>query len=344
MLSTANFQALFTQIELLRNQVTDLHHAVNSTNNNCAQTEHIQAIRADIATLPTSTDIQRHHGELLTLITNSQVRTPSVTTTPNQRVFFSELQSALNATNALLANRPEVDYQIQQSPLPIEELFGQLHALHANSIKWYKHLEGLQNQATLQIQRLHAALPATADTNSSQINQALHSILANSERIINLLNQDRRVLDDINPQLTSIREQIDRSSPLDVLQQILAIVSRANPTEPPLEPVTLPNFEVEHPSLECRTHGLLVFDNIHAMIPMDITTRPPSTSLQLSINVTENRETTTVQFTIYDAGALIKSGHVSTPHRLSELPGDALFLIHQKCPNFTYKLTHSNVC
>jgi hypothetical protein len=162
--------------------------------------------------------------------------------------------------------------------------------------------------------------------------------------VLNLLNQDRRALDDIGPQLTVIRDQIDRNCPFDVLRQILAIVSQADPTEQPQVQTSLPDLEVEHPNLECRTHGALVFDNIHAMIPMDITTRPPSTSLQLSINVVESRTLTTVQFTIYDAGALIKSGHVSTPHHLSELPGDALFLIRQKCPNFTYKLAHGNVC
>jgi len=297
----------------------------------------LETVRADLQTMRTS--LQPTQAAATIGLDDRSSQVPS-----DSRVFFTDLQSALGATAALLSNVPPNRYDITAGSLPQNELFGQLHALHANLLEWLRHLDAQLDN----MQRQNAT--NFADQATRQSSDAISSSINTVISAVHQLGQQQQSCNELGPRiLANLQELKDSITTADPTNALLAIARAlaamghsSDSTTPPQNP--LPEYRAVHPTLPCRTHGVLLFDSIHSRVPMDIRDSPPSTSLELRLSTKRTASESVVDFALYDAGALLLSKHLHTPHELTNLPGDALALIHQNCPKFVYKLSRYGLC
>nr|QED44670.1 TGB3 [Garlic virus D] len=106
----------------------------------------------------------------------------------------------------------------------------------------------------------------------------------------------------------------------------------------------LPAYQAQHPTRPCRAYGTVLFEDKILKIPMDITGRPVSTALKLELHLATNDQTTIVSYRIYDDGYLLLSDDIETAHKLQHRLSDCLALLHQRCPNFIYKIKGHGLC
>nr|QED44256.1 TGB3 [Garlic virus A] len=273
-----------------------------------------------------------------------------------QRTFFSNATLALDATHALLGHVPPARYDIPPAILPLDELYGQLHALHQNTLEWLTHInhniDSILN--TISPSDLHSQ-----STTLSKLREMVES-LTNTVDSIHSSLQPSNSNPDHPSSSTSIRhtrlEEIERS--LETLHHKVDNITSSlsntgyKPTDlsKPLGPSPLnaakkqPVYQATHPTKPCRTYGTIFIDGTYSRIPMDITGRPASTALRVEFSVAPTEQFTTVSYKIFDDGYLLTSDDIETAHKLQHYPGDCLALLHQRCPNFIYKIKARNLC
>nr|AGC09138.1 40 kDa protein [Garlic virus A]AHB33490.1 40 kDa protein [Garlic virus A] len=273
-----------------------------------------------------------------------------------QRTFFSNATLALDATHALLGHVPPARYDIPPAILPLDELYGQLHALHQNSLEWLTHINhnvdsvlnainptNLHSQS-MTLSKLRETVESLTNTVDS-IHASLQPSNSNSDRPSSSTAMRHTRLEEIERSLETLHHKVDN---------ITLSLSNANhkPSEPskPSGPSALnaaknlPVYQAAHPTRPCRTYGTILIDGAYSRIPMDITGRPASTALRVELCVTLTEQSTTVSYKIFDDGYLLTSDDIETAHKLQHYPGDCLALLHQKCPNFIYKIKAHSLC
>lgn len=308
------------------NQVNNLHNALNNG---------LSKLTSDILT-----NLQKVSQELTVAIAHvNQAAQPEAPGTL-ERVFFSDAQAALTATNALLSNVPRARYPITVGDLPREQLFGQLHAIHANTLEWLTHMDN-------QLNSIEQKVNTCARQNTVEV--ATKRDIDELIRVVRELGSHHpQAQMDISPLLDefrAIKTQITEQNPTEALQlitSVLSTITSGHHTAPVMD--QLPHYQAEHPTATCRTHGTLIFDELHAKVPMDVTGYPPSSSLQMHLKVKREAHDTAVSFALYNADALLLSRTVRTPHEMLNLPWDAFALIHHNCPQFIYKMNRQGLC
>nr|AAA88539.1 non-structural protein [Shallot virus X] len=272
-----------------------------------------------------------------------------------ERTFFSNLDTALNSTQALLNHVPPARYTLPPASLPVNELFGQLHALHLNTLEWLTHINhnldsmlnmlnpvNLMSQGTPLSRLRDAVRTLTQDLGSIKSDQqkilASISTIDHSDILHKLDSLDTGLrqlgirLDVVVSSLNHMNERPPNAS------HDIASSSAATDRNP------LPLYQAVHPSLFCRTYGNILYNGVDSRIPMDITGRPASTSLKLTITVDCSEQSTKVNFTLLDDGYILLSDSIETKHKLQHIPSDCLSLIHARCPKFVYKFRGEGLC
>nr|QED44268.1 TGB3 [Garlic virus A] len=271
-----------------------------------------------------------------------------------QRTFYQNATLAIDATRTLLGYVPPARYNVPPIILPLDELYGQLHALHQNSLEWLTHVshnvDSVLNmldpsspfsQGT-PISRLRDALGTLSKTVDS-IHSSLQSTTADPDRPSSSQNYTK--LDDIGQSLEALHHKVDElclSLRHDKSQQ--QTTPSSDTSSPKDVAKDLPTYLAIHPNRPCRTYGTILFDNTNSRIPMDIIGRPASTALRLELSVTPSDQSTTVTYKIFDDGYLLISDNARTNHKLQHFPSDCLALLHQKCPSFIYKIQTHGLC
>nr|BAA61815.1 40kDa protein [Garlic virus B] len=268
--------------------------------------------------------------------------------TPTDRTFFTNLNAALTATGNLLTHVPPARYNLPATSLPLDELYGLLHALHKNSLEWLTHL-------------------------SHDADQIINKLNTVENGVLNEARSDSRRLDLILQRISEVESKInDQATPtLDhhLLKTLTSIETRlqelhakliATPTDNPAGPSSsmtkpsgadthsdhsvLPIFEAKHPTARCRSYGHVEFNGLSLHIPMDVQGRRPSTALRLITKHTLSSDATTVKYELLDDGALLLTEEIKPLYKLNHPLSDSLALLHSKCPNFIYKIRDDGLC
>nr|QED44676.1 TGB3 [Garlic virus D] len=286
--------------------------------------------------------------------TETRTETLNTPVTDLRRTFFSNANIALDATRTLLGYVPPARYDVPPVTLPLDELFGQLHALHQNSLEWLTHINhnvdsildmlnpsNLLSQGTplSRVRETLAALTRKVD--------GIHSILQSSRPDPDQPSSSRPVsrLEVIEHSLERLHIKID-----ELTFAVAQVHDRPHITPVPDVPRPststrdLPAYQAQHPTRPCRAYGTVLFEDTIYKIPMDLTGRPVSTALKLELHLTTNDQTTVVSYKIYDDGYLLLSDDIETAHKLQHRLSDCLALLHQKCPNFIYKIKGHGLC
>nr|UUQ75094.1 serine-rich protein [Garlic virus A]UUQ75098.1 serine-rich protein [Garlic virus A] len=271
-----------------------------------------------------------------------------------RRTFFSNAGLAIDATRALLGYVPPARYDIPPATLPLDELYGQLHALHQNSLEWLTHIN--HNIDSI-LNFLNPSSLFSQGTPLSRLRDAVTSLTSKVDNIYSTLQSPQPTSDQPGSSRRHTRlEEIEHS--LDMLHRKIDNITssiKSSPSQPcagpgPITPPStatskdLPIYQAVHPNTSCRTYGTILFDGTSSRIPMDIVGRPVSTALRLELSVAPMDQTTSVTYKIFDDGYLLLSDDIETAHRLQHYPSDCLALLHQKCPNFIYKIKGHGLC
>lgn len=344
----------FAHSELLQRligEVRDRLPSVGLIQNINAQLERISISTQQLVSRDYLRNVNNELLNSLRAITNRGL-TPDETTltVPDQQVnrtFFTHRDPTLASTQALLSHRPPGNYGVHQTSIPPEELYGLLLRLHANLVEWLMHLD-TNIQTTARTTEIRG-IDEHATRNLQILDNKLDKLLDQLTRIANPASPAPTDLSSLSDDIRAIKLELSRTTAEGTLQKLIDALAKLPPskgteTQVSETPAQLPPYAAKHPETTCRTHGVLVFDDIHTRIPMDLLGRPASTNLQLSFRVTQSESETELKFTIYNAGSLLLSRNITTPTMLQNLPGDALSLIHEHCPNFVYKLSRSGVC
>nr|ALK24281.1 40kDa protein [Garlic virus D] len=317
-------------------------------NLNSATTTSWQFIRDHLC----NTDLSSNANDITPAVARSE--TLNTTTTDFRRTLFTNASIALDATRTLLGYVPPARYNVPPATLPLDELFGQLHALHQNSLEWLTHinhnvdsilntlnLSNLLSQSMLlsQLRETLATITGKVDDIHSTLqspkpdpNQPSSSKPTSKLEIIEHSLENLHVkINELTSSIAQTHEQPNNTSKSDTPQ------SSASTSE-------LPTYQAQHPTRPCRAYGTILFDNKTVRIPMDITGRPVSTALKLELHLTTNSQTTAISYKIYDDGYLLLSDDVETAHKLQHRLSDSLALLHQRCPNFIYKIKGHGLC
>lgn len=267
---------------------------------------------------------------------------------PTDRTFFTNLNAAVTATGNLLTHVPPARYNLPTTSLPLDELYGLLHALHRNSLEWLTHI----SHATDQI----------IDKLSTVENGVLNEVRSNSRKLDLILQRISEVESKINDQTTSnIDDHLSKTlTSIETKLQELHVKLIANPTNNQAGPSSnltkpssadthsahssLPIFQANHPTARCRSYGYVEFNGLSLHIPMDVRGRRSSTALRLITKHTLSSDATTVEYELLDDDALLLTEEIKTPHELDRPFGDSLALLHSKCPNFIYKIRDDGLC
>nr|QED44286.1 TGB3 [Garlic virus A] len=158
-------------------------------------------------------------------------------------------------------------------------------------------------------------------------------------------SQNNTKLDDIGQSLEALHRKVDKLCLSLQHDKLHSQITSSSDTSSPKEAAKdLPTYLAVHPTKPCRTYGTILFDDTSSRIPMDIVGRPASTALRLELSVTPSDQSTTVTYKIFDDGYLLISDNAKTNHKLQHFPSDCLALLHQKCPNFIYKIQTHGLC
>ena len=291
---------------------------------------------------------------LTAAIPESLANTLETGTATAPRTFFSNAALAVDATRALLGYVPPARYNIPPATLPLDELYGQLHALHQNTLEWLTHISHNVDSIVTNFNPINSL----SQSNSfSKIHEALSSLTKtvdsiysgsqSTSTITNLPSSSRppTKLEGIEQSLEALHRKIDElSSALKRTTPGPSVTPNPSTLLPTDTARNLPVYQADHPSTPCRTYGTILLDGVYSKIPMDIIGRPASTALRLELCVTPNDQSTTVSYKIFDDGYLLTSDDIETNHKLQHYPSDCLALLHQRCPNFIYKIKTHGLC
>lgn len=295
-----------------------------------------------------------HNANTDTAHAHTGSETINTSVTNFQRTFFSNASIALDATRALLGYVPPARYDVPPATLPLDELFGQLHALHQNSLEWLTHIN--HNVDSI-LDMLNPSNLLSQGTPLSRLRETLAILTGKIDTVLMTLQSSTPDPGQPSPSRpTSKFEVIEHSLErlhikIDELTSTVAQMhSQPQPAPKPDTPQPsasardLPTYQAQHPTRPCRAYGTVLFDDKILRIPMDIAGRPVSTALKLELHLTTNDQTTVVLYKIYDDGYLLLSDEVETAHKLQHRLSDCLALLHQRCPNFIYKIKGHGLC
>nr|QED44472.1 TGB3 [Garlic virus D] len=296
-------------------------------------------------------------------ISNANIETARAETGPEtlntpvtnfQRTFFSNASIALDATRTLLGYVPPARYDVPQATLPLDELFGQLHALHQNSLEWLTHIN--HNVDSI-LDMLNPSNLLSQGTPLSRLRDTLAALTGKIDTVLStlqssILNPDQPSSSKPTSELEVIEHSLER---LHIkINELTSLVAQTHdqPQSTPKPDVTqpqtstrdLPTYQAQHPTRPCRAYGTVLFDDKILRIPMDIIGKPVSTALKLELHLTTNDQAAVVSYKIYDDGYLLLSDDVETAHKLQHRLSDCLALLHQRCPNFIYKIKGHGLC
>ncbi|CAC83708.1 serine-rich protein [Garlic virus E] len=276
------------------------------------------------------------------------------TTAILQRTFFSNAGVAIDATRALLGYLPPTRYDVPPATLPLDELYGQLHALHQNSLEWLTHINhnvesiiDFFNPNSLFSQGTPLSRLRDAITTLTRTVDDIHSVLTYTELSPEHASSSKAQtkFEVIERSLEALHQKVDKLALLAESNPAPPQVSPNSAKTPPLgAPEDLPVYQAVHPTTSCRTYGTIIFDGTSSRIPMDILGRPASTALRLDMTVATSSQNTTVSYKMFDDGYLLLSENVETAHKLQHCPNDCLALLHQRCQNFIYKIRSHGLC
>lgn len=244
--------------------------------------------------------------------------------TPVARNFFSQIDNALSATQTLLSHLPGRTYDIPYQPLPHEELYGLLHALHQQNLQWLTHVAELESQINQQT--------ATLVREMAEVKRTLIDFARRQEEeTTNLLNR-----------VMSVEQSV---ADIDRVITSSTSFSGADPVPPTTTPlprpptmVRLPSYQATHPSGPVRSFGYVTINDNPMRIPIDLTYRRPSTALSLFFILERKVAHTHINAVLMDDGETLLSKLEDLPYSFDELPGDALAWLHSRCTAFVYKL------
>jgi len=309
-----------------------------------------ESIGGQIGNLPTTVERVNesiHHLEhIVALRVQPQAPEPAL---PPHRILFTNANAALEATRGLIAHVPPVRYALPPTTLPLDELYGQLHALHQNSLEWLTHIGSDTDQLLLDLR----ASVNTAAANHSQvanhiadIRNELH-ILRGLPSLVNTLLErqeaNTQTLNTLLKEVAALKTFMMHSQTCTPVQTSDSTTSNGDKTMAhqtgDLEP-----YQAQHPTMRCRTYGTLIYNGSSLHMPMDILGKPASTALQLHVAVKPFAKGTSVTYKLADNGALLLSDEIVTPNKLTEPLSDALSLLHSKCRNFIYTNKGNSLC
>nr|QED43308.1 TGB3 [Garlic virus C] len=290
----------------------------------------------------------RHLEHTLTLRNQPNDQQPF---TPLNRVLFSNAALALEATRSLLSHVPPTRYNLPQTTLPLDELYGQLHALHQNSLEWLTHVGSDTDRLIVDFGTFSSTALANHNrmiTHLTNISNELHTLRDIPQLINSLIKQQelhQLTLADIQKEIAALRAVVHHSQTQSQTQGSSTPSSSLSGTmtnQPQLS--SLPPYQAHHPATRCRTYGTLVYNGSSLHMPMDILGKPASTALQLQVDIKPSPGGTSVSYKLADNGALLLSDEIFTPHKLNKPLSDALSLLHNNCSNFIYNNKGDRLC
>lgn len=267
---------------------------------------------------------------------------------PADRTFFTNLDAALTATGNLLTHVPPARYNLPTTSLPLDELYGLLHALHKNSLEWLTHISHDADQIINKLSTVESGILDEVRNNSRRMDLLLQRV-AEVETKIN----DRNTFTanhHLSETLTSIETRLQElhvkfiATPTDNQAKPSSSITKPSSADIHLDQSGLPIFEAKHPTARCRSYGQVEFNGLCLHIPMDVRGRRASTALRLITKHAPSSTATTVKYELLDDGALLLTEEIKTPHKLNQPLGDSLALLHSKCPNFIYKIRDDGLC
>nr|QYA72402.1 40 kDa protein [Garlic virus B] len=267
---------------------------------------------------------------------------------PTDRTFFTSLNAALTATGNLLTHVPPARYNLPTTSLPLDELYGLLHALHKNSLEWLTHISHDADQIISKLSAVENGVLNEIHNDSRRLDLILQRI---SEVESKINYQATPTLDHhLSETLTSIETKLQElhvkliATPTNNQAGPSSSITKPDGADTHLNHSTLPTFEAKHPTARCRSYGYVEFNGLSLHIPMDVRGRRSSTALRLITKHTLSSDSTTVKYELLDDGALLLAEEIKTPHKLNQPLSDSLALLHSKCPNFIYKIRDVGLC
>ncbi|UXP34784.1 TGB3 [Garlic virus J] len=278
---------------------------------------------------------------------------------PNSRVFFSNINAALDATRDILSYVPPNRYNVPQTTLPLEELFGQLHALHQNLLEWLTHIskdvDHILSRTTTSTSTpgIPSDLMKVIDNIQISVDD-VKSLQATTQEMLTAHNADgTERLNAIENHLGNLQSMLNglltKPSPT-ISDNTLPTTSDGTPSNKPVvdedEPLRsqIEPYQAKHPTKRCRTYGNIIYNGVNSHIPMDLLGRPVSTALKLYIDPVSTNSGTTVNYKLFDDNSLLLAETVQTPHIMTQPLSDSLALLHSKCSEFLYKIKGYGLC
>ncbi|ASJ78781.1 serine-rich 40 kDa protein [Vanilla latent virus] len=299
-------------------------------------------------------EIQNDVSAQTSLISNSVINTLQTVTQALEQIVAPTSNIAERTFTRFI---PPTQVPMPELQLDINTLAGSVQSAHMNLLEWIMHNARAIDQLQNTIQNLSIGTRNVVITAQNQINQKLDNdkstLIEKVDSLQHLLHElkqeanqqfNGQALEDIQSKLEAIRLFITSEIPTNHGQLInLLHELQGNQASTPAQN-NLALYEAQHPTINPRTHGRLELDESYIRIPMDVLQRPPSTTLNLKIEVHPKQTKTEVRYTLHDEFELVFIKSLSTPYRMEELPDDALSLLHCHCPRFIYKLTQNNLC
>lgn len=278
-------------------------------------------------------------------LSDQSVEFPQSTT---NRTFFTNLNAALDTTSNLINHVPPTRYALPSVSLPLDELYGLLHALHKNSLEWLTHISHHTEQISNKLNNIETILLSEVRTNSRKIDTVLGKLVNVESHLSKSANSnlERELAKSLASIETQVQELHARFREMNHQGSSTLGGSPSTSSIPESSVINslLPTFNPEHPTARCRAYGSVEFGGAVLQIPMDVRGRRASTALRLSVNYTPKREATTVKYKLFDDGALLFTEELSTQHKFMQPFSDSLALLHSKCPNFLYKIRDEVLC
>lgn len=270
---------------------------------------------------------------------------------PMNRVLFSNAALALEATRNLLSHVPPTRYNLPQTTLPLDELYGQLHALHQNSLEWLTHIGSDTDRLIVDFGTFSSTAVANHDhmtTHLANIRDELHTLRDLPQLLNRLLKQQElhlQTLTDTQKEIAALKTLIHHNLTQSQTQESSTpSSSQSGATTHQPQPSDLHPYQARHPTTRCRTYGTLIYNGSSLHMPMDILGKPASTALQLQVDIKPSPGGTNVTYKLADNGALLLSDEIFTPHKLNKPLSDALSLLHDNCSNFIYNNKGGRLC
>nr|QED44886.1 TGB3 [Garlic virus X] len=258
------------------------------------------------------------------------------------RTFFTNLNAALDATENLLNHVPPTRHVVPPISLPLDELYGLLHALHRGTLEWLTHISHDTEQIANGIHALQTDLLSEVRLSNRKTDAVLEKLADLAAKLgerpeLNSESDLVKTMHSIETQIHGLVSELRETTSGKTPKSSSSSGTLAD-TNTAAAHLTLPTYIPEHPTARCRSYGSVEFGGATFHVPMDIKGRRASTALRLLIKHTIERGSTAIKYELFDDGALLLTEEMNTPHKLNQPLTDSLSLLHSKCTNFIYKI------